>query len=403
MSAFLNPYLLWLTDAYSDYASALLHPDYVHPSLVALLPFLLYGVFLWGKRQMSIRHSTLIPHQNMTGVGSLKTRWSMLLALGFVCLGLGMFHIDLAVMQPLVPQATHQQLMKTRNICGDIDSSGSTETKLKKGVQDLGDLNAFTTIDPNAVKVDNRGSDKILVPSGTPGATAAAAPTDEEMTRVQGAQLATRFLVHELMTPDTLNTNRFCMFRFDSDSYILSPLTTDQIVAMLRTSHITENVGGGTNFAGVSDSGIGILQKQYDYFINNTADDSVRVEFLITDGYDSIDPQRRKDLIQLYKDAHIHLYIIGLGEGWEVGAKKLDLELFADELHAADPHSGIVFRASEPGAMKEAMASVARLEKSQMIVETVETYRDVDYAFVLVAGVFIFMFFGFATLARRVP
>jgi hypothetical protein len=293
--------------------------------------------------------------------------------------------------------------MQTRNICGDIDSSGSMETKLKKGIKELGDLNAFTTIDPSAVKVDNRGSDRIMVPSGTPGATAASAPADEEMTRILGAQLATRFLVHELMTPDTLNTNRFCMFRFDSDSYILSPLTTDQIVAMLRTSHIAENVGGGTNFAGVSDSGIGILQKQYDYFINNTADDSVRVELLITDGYDSIDPQRRKDLIQLYKDAHIHLYVIGLGEGWEVGATKLDLELFADELHAADPHSGFVFRASEPGAMKEAMASVARLEKSQMIVETVETYRDVDYAFVLVAGVFIFMFFGFATLARRVP
>lgn len=205
------------------------------------------------------------------------------------------------------------------------------------------------------------------------------------------------------MTPDPLNTNRFCMFRFDSDSYILSPLTTDQIVAGLRTAHIPENVGGGTNFAGVSDDGIGILQKLYDYFVNNTPDDSVRVAFLVTDGYDSVDPQRRKDLIQLYKDAHIHFYVIGLGEGWQKGAAKLDLELFADELHAADSHSGFVFRADEPASMKEAMASVARLEKSQMIVETVETYRDVDYAFIVVAGVFIFMFFGLATLAGRVP
>jgi hypothetical protein len=289
--------------------------------------------------------------------------------------------------------------MQTRNICGAFDSSGSMETTLAKGITELGDANPFTTMDPSALKVDNGGSDKIKVPSGTEAAPA----KDVPMTRVLGAQLAARYLVRQLMTPDALNTNRFCMFRFDTDSYILSPLTTDQIVAGLRTAHIPENVGGGTNFAGVSDNGIGILQKLYDYFVNNTPDDSVRVAFLITDGYDSVDPQRRKDLIQLYKDAHIHFYVIGLGDGWQKGATKLDLELFADELHAADSHSGFVFRADEPGAMKEAMASVARLEKSQMIVETVETYRDVDYAFIVVAGVFIFMFFGLATLAGRVP
>jgi hypothetical protein len=398
--AFLKSHLLWVSDAYHDYWSAVLHPNFVHPALVALLPLLLVGVFFWGKRQMTIRHSTLIPHQNMKGFGGLKTRWSILLAAGFLCLGVGMTNVDLAVMQPQLPQATHQQIMETRNVCAGVDSSGSMETNLAKGIKDLDDANPLTTIDKNALKVDNGGSDKISVPSGTP---AAAPAKDQPMTRVLGAQLATRYLVRQLMTPDPLNTNRFCMFRFDTDSYILAPLTTDQIVAGLRTAHIPENVGGGTNFATVSDDGIGILQKMYDYFVSSTPDNSVRVELLITDGYDSIDPQRRKDLIQLYKDAHIHFYVIGLGDGWQKGATKLDLELFADELHAIDSHSGFVFRADEPASMREAMASVARLEKSQMIVETVETYRDVDYAFIVVAGVFIFMFFGLATVAGRLP
>jgi hypothetical protein len=409
MSAFLTNFfaqtLLWIEGAYEDYRSALLHPDYLVPSLIVLMPFLIYGASLWGKRQMSIRHSTLIPHQNMTGIGSLKTRWSFLLAVGFIFLGLGVGNLNLAAMQPQVPQAVRKQLMQTRNICAAFDSSGSMETKLQKGIKELGDINDFTTIDPNAIKVDNHGSDRIRVTSGTPATAGTAGPAtppkDEEMTRVLGAQMAARYLVHELMTPDMLNTNTFCMYRFDTDSYILAPLTTDQIVAMLRTKHITENVGGGTNFAGVSDSGIGILQKLYDYYVNYTPDDSVRVEILITDGYDSLDPQRRKDLIQLYKDAHIHFYVIGLGEGWEKGAAKLDLELFANELQAADPHSGFVFRASEPGAMREAMKSIASIEKSQMIVESVETYRDVDYVFVVVGIGFIFMFFGAATLARR--
>ncbi len=399
---FLKQHFFWITDAYHDYWSALLHPNYVHPALIVLLPFLLVGVFLWGKRQMTIRHSTLIPHQNMKGMRGLKSRWSMLLAAGFLCLGTGMANIDLAIMQPQLPEASHKQIMQTRNVCAADDSSGSMETKLAKGIKELDDANPFTTLDKNALKVDNGGSDKISVPSGTPAAAAAPAK-DEPMTRILGAQLASRYLVRQLMSPDPLNTNRFCMFRFDTDSYILAPLTTDQIVAYLRTAHIPENVGGGTNFATVSENGIGILQKLYDYFVNNTPDDSVRVALLITDGYDSIDPQRRKDLIQLYKDAHIHFYVIGLGEGWQPGATKLDLELFADDLHAADSHSGFVFRADEPGSMKEAMASIARLEKSQMVVETVETYRDVDYAFIVVAGVFIFMFFGLATVAGRLP
>jgi hypothetical protein len=397
MSALINSYLIWVANACDDYWNALLHPNYAHFYLLSLLPVLLLGVSTWGMRQMSIRHSTLIPHQNMIGLGAMKTRWSLLVALGYICLGLSVTNINLAFMGPQVPQAKVEHLMQTRNICGAFDSSGSMETVLKDGVPELADENAYTAKDPT-ITVDNRGSDKIYVQQPSQ-----MAPPPRPPTRVEVAQMAARYLVHHLMSADPLNTNRLCMFRFDTDSYIMAPLTNDKTVSLLRTAHITENVGGGTNFANLSDSGIGIVQKLYDYFVVNTAENSVRVAFLITDGYDSIDPQRRKELAVLYKQAHILLYVIGLGDGWKEGADKLDLEKFAAELHAANPNSGIVFRASNPGAMQEAMETVASLEKSQEIIETVETYRDVDYAFIALAGILLIMFFGFATTASRIP
>jgi hypothetical protein len=397
MSAFLKLAKIWAGNAYHDYWNALLHPHYSHFYLIGLLPFLLLGAAVWGKRQMTIRHSTLVPHKNMLGAAGIKKRWSLLIAVGYLCLATSVTNIDVALMQPQVQQAKIEHVVQTHDICGGIDSSGSMTTPLMDGVVEVADAAAAAKNDPAAVTVDNRGSDKIVVQK----------PKKEEkphpQTRVDAAQMAVRYLISQLMTSDPLNTNRVCMYRFDMDSYILSPLTNDEIVAMLRTAHINENSGGGTNFAGLSDSGIGILQKLYDYFVANTPEYAARVEFLITDGYDSIDPQRRKDLVALYKQAHIHFYVIGLGDGWKEGSEKLDLEKFADELHAADPLSGIVFRARNPGAMKAAIEKVTSLEKSQEIVETVETYRDVDYAFIAVGGFFIIVFFGFATLARRIP
>ncbi|MFY0104330.1 hypothetical protein ABTP95_21205, partial [Acinetobacter baumannii] len=83
------------------------------------------------------------------------------------------------------------------------------------------------------------------------------------------------------------------------------------------------------------------------------------------------------------------------GEGWTKG-NTLDLQKFADELHAVDPKSGMVFPVADPGEMKAAMETIANLEKAQDLVESVETFRDVDYAYIAMALVSLFLFFGFA-------
>jgi len=89
---------------------------------------------------------------------------------------------------------------------------------------------------------------------------------------------------------------------------------------------------------------------------------------MITDGLDSIPEVRATQLLDSFKQAKIHFYVIGLGDSWKEG-NTLDLQKFADSIHAQDKNNGIVFRASNPGDMEKAMETINRLEKQQEIVE----------------------------------
>jgi hypothetical protein len=379
----LGDYLTMATNAFHDYWQALLHPNFVHPSLILLMPVLLFCSLMWGTRQVKIRHSALAPHKGLQS-------WSAIVLLGYGALALGSANLDVALMAPQVPQAVEQHLVQTRNVCVANDGSGSMTTELNEGIPDVGDAQAQSTNDPTAVTVTSRTNDKAFVQ----GTQKQEAPP-HKMNRADAAQMASGFLIGHRMTIDPMNTDRFCLFRFDDDLYVLAPLSNDKVALLLRSKHITENVGGGTNF-------INALQKAYDYFIHNTSTDSTRVLVMNTDGFDSIDPQKRKELIDLYVAAHIRFYVIGLGDGWKEG-NTLDLQKFADELHKADPRSGIVFRAQNPGQMKLAMEAIDAQEASNEIFELKQINREVDGVFILGSVFFVFMFLGFATIARRNP
>lgn len=374
--------LALVANAYHDYWNAILQPHLSHPGFIIFLPVLAFLAVLWGNRQVSIRHSTLSPHRGMRS-------WSTLVVLAYTSLGLMVLHLNVAMMTPTVPEASVQHLKQARNVCVANDFSGSMDAILTDGAKELASEQAKAAADPKSLIIDSGTNDKLLVPG-----TAAPIDPNKPMNRLQAAQMATRYFIRNRMTDDPANTDRFCLMRFDDDLYIMAPLTDDKIVLTLRTAQIA-NTSGGTNF-------VVALQKAYDYYVNNTPDTSVRVLIMNTDGFDSIDPQKRADFIKRYKEAHIKFYVIGLGDGWKEG-NTLDLQKFADELHAADPTSGIVFRASNPGQMKAAMEKINELETAQEVFETLDRNRDVDYAFILGAIAFALLFFGFATAANRVP
>lgn len=365
-----------------DYWTAILNPQFSHPYFIFLLPVLLYMAALWGRRQVAFVHPTLAPHKGLIS-------WSTLVAASYVSLAVSVLHLDVAMMGPRLTEAKVEHLQTTRDVCVLNDSSGSMKAVLNDGVKELAEDNQKSAGDPGAITVTNGGSDKMMVK----GKTAQEPP--HPLTRVEAAQLAARYLIRHRMNDDPDNTDRFCLIRFDDDAYMMAPLTNDKLVALLRTAHITENVGGGTNF-------VVALQRLYDYLTQNSAPNATRVAIINTDGLDSIDTAKRQEFIAMYKQARIKLYVIGLGDSWKAG-NTLDLQKFADELHKEDPTSGIVYRASNPGDMQKAMADIDRLEKSQEIVESTSIYRDADYAFIAGAIAFALIFFGLASLAGRVP
>lgn len=358
--------LVGVASSFNDYWTALLHPQFSRFYLIGLLPFLLYGVYLWGRRQIKIVHSSLTPHKGLTS-------WSTILVLAYGCLALAVIHLNVAAMGPQLTESTVQRTMQARDVCHFHDSSGSMSTKLEDDAKELKDAEAKAAEAEGDKKPDAK----------------------KEIMRIEGAQMAARFLIRNGMSDDPGNTDRFCLFRFDDDAYPMAPLTNDKRVLMLRTVHMTENVGGGTNF-------VAALGRMHSYFTTYSAENAVRVAIMTTDGYDSIDDVKRKELISLFVQAKIRLYIIGLGDGWKPG-NTLDLQKFADELHKVDPKSGMVFPATNPGAMQKAIATIDALEKSQQIVESTPIYRDVDGIFVAAAIGFFILFFGLATVAGRTP
>ena len=131
--------------------------------------------------------------------------------------------------------------------------------------------------------------------------------------------------------------------------------------------------------------------------------DATFVDIIVTDGYDAIDPERRKELEDLYISFGIKLYVIGLGDGWSDATKPLDLEKFANELHKADPKNGFVFRAAEPGEMTRAMQAIDENERHEEMVKSVQTHREVDEAFIAAAIAFYLLYLALASQAGRNP
>lgn len=365
---------------------------FLRPYFIFALVLVVPIVFGWGYRQITLRHSSLEPHKGMR-------TFSLLVILASVCLALMTSSIVVATMGPKVAGQVVEHKAMIRKVCIQVDRSGSMTTTLDDGVKELSDdeAKANTTA---TVSVDDGGANKTSFSTGEKKEGEA----PHQLTRAEGAQLAARYIIRHRMTDDPAETDHFCLMSFDDDTYMMAPLTNDKKVVLLRTAHITENVSGGTNFAGPYGyvTGIGPLQKAVDYFAENSGADTVPVVIMITDGLDGIPEDRAKQLLEMFIQAKIHFYIIGLGDSWKEG-NTLDLQKFADNLHARDKNNGLVFRASNPGAMQKAMETINRLEKAQEVVEDRPTYREVYGWFLLAAGIFGGLFIALAVLARRVP
>jgi len=358
--------------------------------LILVAPF----VFGWAHRQITIRHSSLKPQKG------LRT-YSLLVMAASVCLALMTTNLTIALMGPKVPDAKVEHIAVIRKVCLFIDRSGSMTAVLTEGAKELSEDEAAAKA-KNGGTVGGDGNDKLSLHTGDGEDTEGKA--DKDLTRIDAAQLAARYIIRNRMTDNPNETDQFCIWTFDTDSYNLAPLSNDKNALLRRATHITENVGGGTNFAGPYGyiSGIGPLQKASDFFAKYATPDSVSVVILITDGEDGFPEERKNQLLQLFKQQKLRFYVIGLGDGWKEG-NNLDLQKFADAIHKDDPTNGLVFRASNPGAMRAAMETINKLEKAQEVVLDQQEYKEIFQYFLYAAAAFGALFVLLALAARRVP
>ncbi len=365
---------------------------FLRPYFIFALVLVAPICFGWARRQITLRHSSLAPHKGMLSFSGLTI-------IASICLALMTTNVIVAAMGPKVPDAVVEHKVEIRKVCIQVDRSGSMTSVLNDGAKELTDDEAKANLSATST-VDSGSADKLSIQT-----EAKPEEAPHQMTRADAAQMAARYVIRHRMSDNPDETDEFCLMTFDDDTYMMAPLSNDKKVLLLRTAHITENVSGGTNFAGPFgySTGIGPLQKAVDYFSENKSPDSKPVVIMITDGLDSIPDERGKQLLQLFVENHIHFYVIGLGEPWKTGAAPLDLEKWANNLHALDPNNGLIFRASNPGDMEKAMETINRLEKSQEVVQERQEYREIYGWFLLAAGIFGALFIALSVVARRVP
>jgi hypothetical protein len=389
-----------LQDMATDYVEALRHWRPHYPELLVLMPFLVWAALQWGKRQFTIRHSSLAPHRKSLGLFGRRSKLTALTIIGYSALILSCLHLDIAMTVPTVPQAVISHIVKVLRACIQGDKSGSMDTELNKGIPEKADSAVKEEEDGAKVKVDNGGPDKFIVHEKP-------AEKKSKTSRAYWMKVATDFFVHNLMTLDPYNTDHVCLQRFDMDVYMVWPLSNDRYAVEIQAQHMDDDVGSGTNFAGPTAfvPEVGPLQFIYDYYDKDeeSPPDSTNVDVLITDGYDALDAERRAELVKLFLKRKIKLYVIGLGDGWNDPDKPMDLDKFVTELNAADPdhNSGQVFRAQEPGQMQAAMETIKQLQKHLEVVKEEQTYRDVDYVFIILAAGFFGIFIVSASAAGR--
>lgn len=363
---------------------------FLRPYLVVLLLLAVPIVIGWTRRQITLRHPHLEPHKGLSGR-------SLLTSLGCLFLALMIASTNLALMGPKVPNAVIEHKVLIRKVCLATDKSGSMDAELEEGAEVFADTDAKSKDN----LVDSGSGDKLVMNQDKPKAETL---PGGKIKRIQGAEIANRFLIQNRMTDNPAETDQFCLMTFDDDTYMLAPLSSDKQTILRRSRHIGMQTGGGTNFSGpyAYTSGTGPLQKAIDYFAENAGPNSTAVLVLITDGEDSIPDERRKQLVELFVQHRLNFYVIGVGDGWK-NSENLDLQKFANELHAANPKTSIVFKAANPGEMQKAMAKINELEKAAEVVETRHEYKEIYGWFLLAAGVFGLLYLAVVLATRRVP
>ncbi len=149
------------------------------------------------------------------------------------------------------------------------------------------------------------------------------------------------------------------------------PLTADLQIVYTMISLAGEYTGTSTNFDGPTGSSgkIGALQAAINHF-NEIGHAETRVLVMVTDGEDTIVRARFDELLEQMREMNVRIYVLGVGNGWTEN-KTQDLRRFVEAL------GGVVIPVEDADQMRAAFDRIDQLEKSQVVIETAVTYREI--------------------------
>ena len=330
---------------------------FMYPAVLALSILVVPVLWLRRKRQPAVGHPQVGIHANLKRVPLVGRMPTILFTLWFVAL-------VMALSRPVLPTVNETRTIQTRDTIVAVDISGSMGGSI-----------------PNAAPPANQD----------PGASGAADTSGQpqQYRRLDAARDAAEAFVQRRQG------DRIGLIEFDDETYYNWPLTDDLKIITRKAKLLNRYVGGGTNFQGPTDNSpkMGPLQAALDHF-RDYGKAKTKVLIMVTDGEDSISPERFEQLAAAMEAAGIRLYVLGVGDGWTSGNTP-DLQKFAERLN------GQVFRVGDAGALQAAFDKINQLETSTVQLERTVTYRDVYQLFVGASVILMLLFLGSVLVTRE--
>ena len=337
---------------------------FLAPLLLALIPVVLILLFLHERRSKAFGHSQVSTQKNLSSlwfIGRLP-----LFAFGAV-----MALLILALARPVVPELKQFQTLETRDIYIAVDISGSMTSEVT-------DPNQTTFVGGTANNPSNPQTGA-GTPADTSSSSGSTPPTPPKLTRLVVAQKAISMFV------PMRKGDRVGLLYFDDEAYMSWPLTTDLDIILKYNQRTSGYSGGGTNFQGPwkGESKYGPIQTAIDNF-DDLGQSKSKVIVMVTDGDDSIDPERIQNFIDQCKTRNIRVYALGVGESWQAAAASGGPDL----RKLVEGTGGKVMIVGNVQDMTNGITEINNLEKSRIEIAQTTSFKDIFTLALLLAIVF---------------
>ncbi len=322
--------------------------------LLVVIPILTFG----SLRRSSLVHTKVSLHKNLRSAPLLARIPAAALVFTWT-------FMVLALARPVLVEAHNTATIESRDIVISLDVSSSMSAAVP-----------FPTASEQLCQMPQELD--AAQTEGTESPPDGQGPQARSYSRLDAARDAA------LMFVACRNGDRVGYQPFAERAFTGWPLTADLQIVYTMISLAGEYTGTSTNFDGPTGTSgkIGALQAAINHFIE-IGHAETRVLVMVTDGEDTIVRARFDELLEQMREMNVRIYVLGVGNGWAEN-KTQDLRRFVEAL------GGVVIPVEDADQMRAAFDRIDQLEKSEVVIETAVTYREI-YDWFLIACAIAFL------------